>query len=197
MAASASRDAKKPLFVLGESLGAAVVIRAHTLGAIKPSGGVVLTGPLLRLAPEVLPPPPVVAVVRALAGLFPKLRMPQEPLDLDAVFGDAAVAKAARDDPLVVFDPPCMATAAAIITGTNANAAALELFKPPALLLLHGTKDCRCRPADSEEIMRRAPVADKTLTLLPGAKHQLLQDTAETTERVMRDIEAWILARAP
>jgi acylglycerol lipase len=204
VAAAAPRApaATKPLLLFGESLGGALLLRtliARRLTATAPLAGVVLSAPVVRVAPEVLPPPPVVAAVKALATLLPRLQMPAQELDAtyDAAFGDAAVAKASRADPLVVFDAPRLATAAGILGTTAANAAALERFSPPALLVLHGSADGRTAPANSEELVRRAACADKTLRILPGGRHQLLQDTPAITRQVMDEVAAWMAARAP
>lgn len=72
---------EQKLFLFAESMGATIVLRALTgaaadFGAVERVDGVIFSGPVIRVAPEVLPPPPVVAVIKALATVFPLLSVP-------------------------------------------------------------------------------------------------------------------------
>lgn len=195
-AAARPEAATAPTFVLGESLGGAVALRAWLSNTLRPTGGLLLLGPFVRLPPGDAPPPPAVALLRALAALFPHAQLPPTDSDeaFNAAFGDQAQAAKARADPLVVRTAPRLGTAGAILGGTAANAARLAAVAPPALLVLHGDADTRTAFSGSEELVRRCGVGDKTLVRMAGGRHQLLQDKGEVTERAMQAVEAWLLS---
>eukprot|EP00808_Paulinella_micropora_P016136 g29895.t1 len=185
------------LFVLAESMGGAIVLRGMLQDKVRPDG-VILTGPVVRVAQAVLPPPPVVWMVRALSNLFPRQPMPAQELadTFDSAFGDRAWAARARKDSLVVFDPPRLATAAGILAACGSNAAQLEKFAPKHLLILHGTADTRTEIANSRELMQRCSCQDKELVPVTGAAHQLFQDKTDVTEAVISKILSWLNQRA-
>lgn len=204
-----------PLFVLAESVGATVLLsmaverpsaatvavggdRARTHGwAGEDVRGMVLLGPAVQLRREFLPPPPVVAVLRAAARLFPYLSLPGGEDDLaggaswDAAFGDPAAAAAVAADPLVSNVQPRLRTMVGMLAAFEALWGALERVDVP-LLVLHGDEDGRVELDKSEALVRRAAAADKRLDVLPGARHMLLLDRPEVTRDVMARIEAWV-----
>lgn len=61
--------------------------------------------------------------------------------------------------------------------------------------MLHGDRDVRSSPTNSEMLQASAYSRDKTLKLYPGAKHQLLQDVPNITEQVIQDMLQWLESR--
>ena len=195
-AAARPEAAAAPTFVLGESLGGAVALRAWLSKVLRPTGGLLLLGPFIRLPDGGTPPPPAVALLRALAALFPHAQLP--PSDSDeafaSAFGDPALAARARADPLVARAAPRLGTAGAILGGTADNAARLGDVSPPALLVLHGDCDTRTALNGSEELVRRCRVADATMVRVAGGRHQLLQDRRQVTDSVTQHVVEWLLS---
>ncbi|OSX72548.1 hypothetical protein BU14_0424s0004 [Porphyra umbilicalis] len=145
-------------------------------------------------------PPPIVAAVRVLAGVLPRLRVPPGPDDVVggpswlAAFGDAVAAAAIQADPLVVAEPPRLGLAGAMLGATGRLGRCMEGVVLP-LLLLHGERDERVEMAASEELVRRSGAADKTLRVLRGGRHQLFQDAPEVTAAAVREVTEWVRAR--
>ena len=62
--------------------------------------------------------------------------------------------------------------------------------------MLHGELDSRSDPANSLELGRRAASADKTVRVVEGAQHQLLQDVPAIRAAATAQVVSWVLARA-
>ena len=62
-----------PCFVCGESMGGTIVLRMLQQSAElrRQLAGAVLLAPVIKVAPAVLPPPPVMLILRLLARFFP------------------------------------------------------------------------------------------------------------------------------
>ena len=63
------------------------------------------------------------------------------------------------------------------------------------LQILHGQKDQRSSPQNSEDLYSSAGSTDKTIKRYPDGQHQLLQDKQDITQTVIKDIVAWLDAR--
>jgi len=63
-----------PVFLLGESMGGTIVLRLLQTDpeVVSQLAGVALLGPVVRVASAVLPPPPVMFILRLLARFFPR-----------------------------------------------------------------------------------------------------------------------------
>jgi len=182
------------LFIHAESMGATIVLRALTGASdvfqykdeVK---GVVFSGPVIRVAPEVLPPPPVVAVIKALATIFPLLSVPSSEVadGFEGAFGDKEFAKLAKKDPLVIFDSPRLRSAAEILGTVAKNNEMFSAVTQP-ILVLHGQDDKRTHAANSVDFINGISSANKRLEIIPGANHQLLQDKKEITDKVIAQV---------
>lgn len=82
----------KPVFVLGESAGEMIafhsIIREQKTKTA--ADGYIMTGPIITLRDDMLPPKIVVKIVKPLVRFFPKLKMPGVDLytTFDEAFGD-------------------------------------------------------------------------------------------------------------
>jgi acylglycerol lipase len=186
---------KGKLFIFAESMGATIALRALT-GATKlfprNVSGIVFSGPVIRVAPEVLPPKPVVFVIKALATVFPLLSVPSSEVadGFEGAFGDQSFAKQAKKDPLVIFDNPRLRSAAEILATVDANCKAFSQVTQP-LLVLHGDQDKRTHAANSVEFVGSVSSSDKRLEIIKGGNHQLLQDQPALTAAVTEHIVAF------
>lgn len=190
-----ARGSRKPLYVFGESIGGTIAL----LLSLKPIAndavsGLVLSAPVLKVSQNVLPPPPVVAVVRFLSNLFPKIKMPAQELDstFDQAFGNQEYAAYARKDPLVVFDPPRLKTAAQILSTCGKMGPKLYAKLNIPVLILHGKNDKRTEYENSVDVYNSCSSKVKQLRLYDGMTHQLLQETDRNLATVKRDLKTWL-----
>jgi len=170
---STAKDEDK-LFIFAESMGATIVLRALT-GAAKAFGhvekvkSVVFSGPVIRVAKEVLPPPPVVVVIKLLATFFPLFSVPSSEVKdgFEGAFGDTVFAKQAKLDPLVIFDNPRLRSASEILSTVDKNGRSFAQVTQP-ILVLHGQDDKRTHAANSKDLIEGVSSIDKKLVVLPG-----------------------------
>ncbi len=175
----------QPIFIMGHSMGGAIV--AATVVERQPPGiaGVILSGAALNLGV----PPIGVAGVRLLGVIAPNLgALDLKPEDFSS---DPAVVAAMKKDPLVELGPNPARTAAGLAAGAASFWAHIDRLTMP-VLALHGTKDLLTAPSGSRALIEAAPATDKTLRIYEGFKHDLVHEPDGT--RVEDDILAWLAA---
>jgi acylglycerol lipase len=178
-----------PVFLLGHSLGGLIAL----LWCIRYQPrlkGLILSGPALQVCPQLFP------WLRHLAGaasiLFPRLRLVR--MGGRNISRDPAVVAQFRDDPLVFHGRIPVRTGAEILRAGGLARARFEQVCTP-LLILHGTADRIAAFEASQDLLRRAAVADKSLHLYPGLYHDLLNEPEK--EQVRADLISWLDQRAP
>lgn len=160
-----------PTFLLGHSLGGAVVI--HAVASV-PQGslrGIVLT------APAYLPGTGVSAVkifaAKLLERVLPGLRVPGT-LEVEAISRDPQVVDAYRKDPhTCTFNTVRQGNE--ILRALERLPALCEKVTVPALVA-HGDADRLVKVEGSHTILASLASPDKTLKLFPGAYHELHND---------------------
>jgi alpha-beta hydrolase superfamily lysophospholipase len=178
----ARRDpAAHPLFLMGHSMGGAVVL-LYVLGHGARPAGLVLSSPLLRL-PTPRPIRPAARLIGRLAPALPTLH-----LERDAVSRDPDVVAAARDDPLCYTGRIRARTGAEMLRATRRLRAEAHRLERP-FLLFHGTADRVTDPDGSRALYARAGSTDKTLTLYDGFYHETFNDPGGA--RVLADVTDW------
>ncbi len=184
LARVAERQAGKPLFLFGHSMGGAIV--ALLAATRQPQAqGLILSAPAVIVAGGVFP------VLRRLAAVvsvvWPTLRLVH--LGCGFLSRDPAVVEEFRNDPLVFHGGFPVRTAAEILRAAGRlQTAAGHLTLP--LLVLHGTGDRVTDPRGSRLLVARAGSTDKTLRLYPGLYHELLSEPER--EQVLADLLAWL-----
>ena len=179
-----------PLFLMGESMGAAVIMAGLGNGRVPPPAGSIL------LAPAVwgwssLPWTHAWALTAA-AHTLPWLRLTGEGLDIRPT-DNPAVMEALVRDPLVIKRTRVEALYGLTNLMEAAHAAAPAL--DGRLLVLYGEQDELIPAYAMRQVVARLPgaAADRqTLALYAEGWHLLLRDLQG--ERVIRDIIAWIEA---
>jgi alpha-beta hydrolase superfamily lysophospholipase len=194
---------KLPLFAYGQSMGGAITIDL-AMRAPDRFAGLILTAPMVRVAAEVRPHPVVESLLRHVVCRIPIVRdMALVPADgfVENVF--AVEARWRMDEhtnlnPLNYSNAPTrLRTGLTMIDGSDSIAARLETLDTP-FLVIHGLEDKTTAPALSEELHRRARAADKTLELLPNARHAIdFGEKPEVMEKAFALAFDWIKARMP
>jgi alpha-beta hydrolase superfamily lysophospholipase len=176
------REAGKPVFLFGHSMGGAIA--ARTAEVHRPQlAGLVLSAPAL----VVDAPPLLIAATRMTGALMPKFPA----LKLD--YGDFSSRPEARgeiDKDELISQPPAPArTAAGLVDGMRVIWRDADSLTMP-VLALHGTKDRLTAPSGSRTLIARVPSADKTLRIYPGFFHDLLHEPRGS--EVASDIHSWL-----
>lgn len=178
-----------PVFAAGHSLGGLVTI-SSALRRQEGLDGVILLAPALRYE--------VSAAVRLMAGLVgflvPTLASPLPAGSLDDLTADAAAATRLMNDTVVYRGRIPWVTAGGGATITHANWKRYGSLRTP-LLAIHGELDRTTDPEASRELVRLAGSADKTLVMIPEARHALLDDVRR--EEATSAVLSWLEARLP
>jgi acylglycerol lipase len=193
----------KPVFVLGESFGGMVALHSilknqETKNMV--ADGYIMTGPLITVRKEMLPPKIVIRIVKFLARFFPKMKMPGTDLasTFDEAWGDPRWAKAGRADPFVqewFGTTPLLDMAVSVLTVSESNKRSIDQVDVPIYILV-GDGDVRINIPDSKLLIKVAKSKDKRFKLFENARHMLFQDKPETSKEAMNDVKDWILARS-
>lgn len=192
----------KRVFVLGESFGGMIafhnILREQKNNAA--ADGYIMTGPVITLRDEMLPPKIVLVVDKLLARFFPKLKMPGTDLysTFDEAFGDPRWAQAERADPFVqeaFVTPPLLDMVVSTLAVSESNKKSMDQVEVP-LFFLVGASDVRINIPESELFVELARSKDKRLKIVDNARHLLFQDQREITNEVIEDTKEWILARS-
>ena len=183
----ARQQVSGPLYLLGHSMGGAIVARLATIRAPR-IDGLVLSAPAIRVAGNLFP------LLRRLAWLASRLipRISLLRLGESRLSRDPAVVADFRSDPLVYHGKFPVRTGAEILdAGQQLQAAADRLQLP--LLILHGTGDFVTDPGGSKLFHSRASSTDKTLLLYPRLYHDLFHEPEHP--KITADLLAWLAER--
>lgn len=180
-----AREPGRPVFLLGHSVGGAVVT-LHTLERRPNLAGLVVLAPALRINRA-----PIEAAATPLAAaLLPNFGAVETPNE--AFSRDPAVVREMDADPLVYQPSGPARTAASLVRALERIWARADTLDVP-VYGLHGTVDTLTDPRGTVELVQRARNPDHTLTLYRGLRHDLIHEPER--EQVMEDLERWLVAR--
>lgn len=182
------REPERPMFLLGHSMGGAVVSR-FVLERGPDLRGLILSAPALE--PNENVSPVLIWLSGAISFLFP--RAPVTKVDVKALSHLPEVIEAARKDPLSNERPAPARTGYEILQAMRRiREKAREITLP--VLLMHGTEDHLTNPHGSERFFELAGSEDKELKLYEGLYHEILNE--QEWERVLGDMAEWLNARS-
>lgn len=184
---SAARHEGKKVFVLGHSMGGAVVL-AYALRHQADVDGMVLSAPVAAIEAA---SPVTRALGATLSVLAPRLGI--YGVDSAGVSRDPAVVRAYDADPLVFHDK-LPARTVAELTGEVARFHDEVPTLTLPLLAMHGDADTLAPLEGSRMVEERAGSSDKTLEVLEGLFHEILNEPEQ--EQVMERMIGWLDERA-
>jgi alpha-beta hydrolase superfamily lysophospholipase len=187
MARVRAREPDRPLFLLGHSVGGAVVT-LFTLERRPPLAGLILLAPAQRVdRPAILAA--ATPLTATLLPNFPAVDVPDEAFSRDpTTLADMA------HDPLIYHPAGPARTAGGLLRALEYVWTHAQELEVP-LLALHGTSDKATDPRGSVEIVRSARTTDRTLVLYRGLYHDLFREPER--DQVMGDVIQWMERRAP
>jgi len=182
-----AREGDKPLFLLGHSMGGAIVALYALEGRRPQPRGIVLSAPALRANVGFLKKTgtKLVSALSPHAGVFN--------LDLDDFSRDPKVVEACKNDPLVYQGGAPAHTAKELLRALSRIDDEMENMTTP-FFVMHGDADKVTDPQGSRDLYAGARATDKTLKIYPGLVHDLLHEPEK--DQVMADVTAWMEARA-
>lgn len=199
----AERFSRKPMFLMGESMGGAVAFSVYN-AVPELFRGVVFLCPMCKISDNMLPSQPVIDVLKWLIG-------PSGPSASWLGYLPIAPARNSLENlthkvvekrhlcsrsPLVFCRNPRLATARELIDVTQNISKSLDKFDAP-FLVLHGKDDVVTDPRLSQALYDESPSKDKTIYLYEGMWHSLTSgEPDENIDKVFKDCTDWIEARA-
>jgi alpha-beta hydrolase superfamily lysophospholipase len=188
-AARAQGDAPS-LFLLGHSFGA--LVGAHyAIRSPSALAGLVLTSPFFKLALAV--PPLKVLAGRIASRLVPTLALPSGLKGAD-VSRDPEIAAAYDVDPLNNKNATARWFTEAAAAQESLVADAVKLTLPT--LLIAGEADRIAAASQARVIFERLGASDKTLRMLPGQYHEVLNEPLADRQKTVAEIVAWLTTHA-
>jgi alpha-beta hydrolase superfamily lysophospholipase len=173
-----------PRFVLGYSLGGAVVMR-YALRHQDSLSGLVLAAPAIGLGSEFSSA--AFAAARVLRVAVPRLRLIG--LKPEAMMQDPRVVRLYRADPLVHHGKLESGLVGETVRAMAALPAQIRELTVP-LLILHGEDDTSADPEGSRTGLERAGSADKELHFYSGMRHDVFNEPGR--EAALDDLIAWV-----
>jgi alpha-beta hydrolase superfamily lysophospholipase len=183
------RETPLPVFALGHSLGG-LVTAASVARDQSGLSGVVLSSPFLNKKV----PAWKRLLVNVLAAVGPTLLAPEKAAELSGLSRVAEELEFAEHDPLIYRGRAPMLLAATALKLLAENPSLYPRWRVPTLVL-HGTADTYTDPQGSREFFKAIASEDKTLHIVEGGYHELLNDTDR--DETLRMLLAWLERRLP
>jgi acylglycerol lipase len=177
-----------PLFVLGHSMGGAVVTKYLMTKPHSDVRGFILSSAALKTQDDMSP------FIQKISGVLGKIIPKAELVALESKYisRDPEEVRKYDEDPLVPAVKIRARTGAEVIKATKYIQENMGRVDVP-LLIFHGTEDKLTDPKGSQWLYERAISKDKTFNLLEGLYHETMNEPEK--EQVMSDVASWIEAR--
>jgi len=178
-----------PVFVMGHSLGG-LVTASSVARDQEGLRGAILSSAALNLGGSVL----TRLAARILAHLAPGFGVPHPSGDPTALSRLPEAVGAVKHDPLMFHGKMPARLAATAMEQDRANWRLFARWTVPTLVL-HGTADHATDPQGSRRLFAAIASPDKTLHLVDGGYHELLNDT--DANKTLEIILHWLRERMP
>ncbi|WP_022836561.1 alpha/beta hydrolase [Salisaeta longa] len=178
------QQAPGPLFLMGHSMGGALVL-AYALRETPALDGLVLSSPAIAV------PAPGGAIGQTVAQWVGRWlpRLPTVGKLHDALSHDPAVRERVARDPLCYQGRVPAATGATLLRLGQRLQATMHALTLP-FYAFHGTADIITKPAGTQRLYDTAASTDKTLKLYEGLYHETLHEYAK--DAVRADLLNWL-----
>ena len=151
--------------------------------------GLWLMCPMCKIGEDLTPPKPVVQVLTALSGVFPKWPIVPSQNIVDKAYRNPEYAKKVKQSPFYVDHNPRIETAVQLLDCTVYIDQNMEAITIP-YLLVQGEDDTVTDPKTCDEFYRRSKSTDKTYKLYPKIWHGMYEDP--DGELVWKDTFDWL-----
>lgn len=186
---------KKMRYLLGESMGGAVVLLLHKKN---PSfwDGAILSAPMCKIADDIKPSGMVVSILSALSKVIPTWKIIPTQDIVDIAFKVPEVREQIRANKYCYKGKPRLRTGYELNRVSTGIEQSLNEVTLP-FLVLHGEDDKVTDKSVSKQLYDVASSSDKTLKLYPGMWHGLLYgEPPENLDIVFSDIISWMEKRS-
>ncbi|CAO2816518.1 unnamed protein product [Amaranthus hypochondriacus] len=186
---------RKHRFLLGESMGGAVVLRLHRK---MPEfwDGAILVAPMCKIADDMKPSPLVISFLTKLAKIVPTWKIVPGQDIIDLAVRDPQKKLAVRENPYWYTGKPRLQTAHQLLIASIDLEKRLNEVTLP-FIVMHGGDDKVTDPQISKLLYESASSFDKTFKLYPGMWHALTYgELPQNTDIVFTDIIAWLNHRS-
>eukprot|EP00850_Spirogloea_muscicola_P017072 SM000143S00737 [mRNA] locus=s143:181514:183990:- [translate_table: standard] len=184
-----------PAFIYGESMGGAVALKV-CLRQSQAWGGAIFLAPMCKISDEMMPPPLMIVILKALARLFPMLKAVPTHDICDFAFRELDKRQKARENPTAYKGKPRLRTALEMLKATQDIEEHLPEVNIP-MLILHGGADTVTDPSISQALYEQACSKDKTMHLYKDSWHALTEgEPDDVVERVLTDLLTWLDQRS-
>ncbi|XP_039144588.1 caffeoylshikimate esterase-like [Dioscorea cayenensis subsp. rotundata] len=186
---------KRRRFLLGESMGGAVLLLLHRK---EPSfwDGAILVAPMCKLAEEIKPHPIVIKILKKLCNIIPTWKVTPTQDIIDIAFKSPEFRQEVRCNPYCYKGRPRLKTADELLTVSLDIEHNLHRVTLP-FLVVHGGDDIVTDPSVSKLLYELAGSEDKTFKLYSGMWHALTSgEPPGNINLVFFDIIAWLDERS-
>ncbi|CAL0300296.1 unnamed protein product [Lupinus luteus] len=162
-----------PRFILGQSMGGAVALKAH-LKESNDWDGVILVAPMCKIAEGMLPSTAVLSALSFLSNVVPKAKLfPFKDIS-GLTYREPSKRKMAGYNVLSYDGNTRLKTGIELLKATQDIESQLHKVSAP-LLILHGAEDKVTDPLVSQFLYEKASSKDKTLKIYEGGYHGILE----------------------
>jgi alpha-beta hydrolase superfamily lysophospholipase len=177
----------KPVFLLGHSLGGAIV-SYYLLDHQADFKGAIISAPAVKVGDSISAS--TITMSKVLSKIAPKMGVLA--LDATAISKDPLVVQAYVNDPLVFHGKTPARMGAEMLSAMQRISTEAGKITLP-ILIVQGGDDKLVDPAGAQMLNDMASSKDKTLEIYTGMYHEVFNEPNRL--RVLKDVETWLEAR--
>ncbi|XP_015699010.1 caffeoylshikimate esterase-like isoform X2 [Oryza brachyantha] len=186
---------RKQRFLLGESMGGAVVLMLHRK---EPTywDGAILVAPMCKIVEDMKPRPIVITILSKLSNVIPTWQIIPSGDVIDRAIKNEEWRAEVRNNPYCYKGRPRLKTGYELFMASLDIESNLDKVTLP-FIIVHGGDDAVTDPSVSEALYTLAESKDKMMKLYPGMCHALTSgEPTENIDVVFADIIRWLDERA-